>query len=52
MITCVAVVGKNNRPLFIQTFNTSQDPLKFHFIAHAALDIIDEKLKDSVYQRL
>jgi trafficking protein particle complex subunit 2 len=36
-------VGKQNNPLFIQTFN-QEDELKFHFVVHTSLDIVEEKL--------
>ncbi len=39
---CVAVVGKQNNPLYIQAFG--EDELKFHFIIHTSLDVVDEKM--------
>eukprot|EP01104_Vermistella_antarctica_P019145 TRINITY_DN7364_c0_g1_i1.p1 TRINITY_DN7364_c0_g1~~TRINITY_DN7364_c0_g1_i1.p1 ORF type:complete len:142 (-),score=34.53 TRINITY_DN7364_c0_g1_i1:27-452(-) len=50
MIACVAVVGRGNNPLYIRSFSSQTDELKFHYIVHTALDIIEDaktlKLKD------
>lgn len=43
-IVCVAVVGKANNPLFIKSFEPYVDPLKFHYIVHTSLDIVEEKV--------
>jgi hypothetical protein len=43
-VACCAIVGKENNPLYIQTWN-QDDELKFHFIVHTSLDIIEEKSK-------
>lgn len=37
-----AVVGKANNPLYAKSFG-SEDHLKFQFIVHTALDIVDER---------
>lgn len=55
-IACVAVVGKNvswcgncmnsyckNNPLFVKAFDLQADVLKFHYIVHTALDVIEDK---------
>lgn len=55
-IVCVAVVGKavshhtyhshndQNNPLYIESFESpQQNTLKFHYIVHTALDIVEEK---------
>ncbi|KAI5071177.1 hypothetical protein GOP47_0013428 [Adiantum capillus-veneris] len=44
MIVCVAVVGQQNNPLFIQSFTDGDDELKFHYIVHCSLDVIEEKV--------
>ncbi len=36
-------MGKQNNPIFIQTYN-QEDELKFHFVVHTSLDIVEEKL--------
>eukprot|EP01127_Copromyxa_protea_P010452 TRINITY_DN2544_c0_g1_i1.p2 TRINITY_DN2544_c0_g1~~TRINITY_DN2544_c0_g1_i1.p2 ORF type:complete len:138 (-),score=29.51 TRINITY_DN2544_c0_g1_i1:11-424(-) len=43
-IAALAVIGRQNNPLFLQTFS-SDVGLKFHFIVHASLDVIEEKVK-------
>eukprot|EP01097_Dermamoeba_algensis_P002775 TRINITY_DN209_c0_g1_i4.p1 TRINITY_DN209_c0_g1~~TRINITY_DN209_c0_g1_i4.p1 ORF type:complete len:129 (-),score=26.08 TRINITY_DN209_c0_g1_i4:414-800(-) len=49
MIVCVAVVGKGNNPLYLQNFNfTPTNELKFHYIVHTALDVIEEKVQKNI----
>ncbi|KAL0739668.1 hypothetical protein Bca4012_015878 [Brassica carinata] len=43
MIVCVAVVGHQNNPLYIQSFTEADDALKLHHIVHCSLDVIDER---------
>jgi len=54
-IVCVAVVGKSNNPLYIRSFeplptssdannNNKLDLLKFHYIVHTSLDVVEEKV--------
>jgi len=43
-IVCVAIIGKANNPLYIKSVVNHDDPLKFHYISHTALDIIEEKV--------
>ena len=45
---CVAVIGKQNNPLFIRTFETSSHQeadtaTELHYVVHAALDVIEER---------
>ncbi|PWZ39350.1 Trafficking protein particle complex subunit 2-like protein [Zea mays] len=44
MIFCVAVVGHQNNPLYLQSFTEADDALKLHHIVHCSLDVIDETL--------
>ncbi|KAL9642748.1 hypothetical protein ABK040_009825 [Willaertia magna] len=48
VICCVGIIGKKNNPLFLKVYKTvdEEEPLKFHYIAHTALDIIEEKLSN------
>jgi len=46
MIVCAAVIGPANNPLHLQTFVSDVDPLRFHFIVHCALDVVDERLSN------
>ncbi|EGF84339.1 hypothetical protein BATDEDRAFT_85297 [Batrachochytrium dendrobatidis JAM81] len=41
-ITGLAVIGKNNNPLYIRNF-TNQPSLKYHFLAHTSCDVLEEK---------
>eukprot|EP00051_Salpingoeca_urceolata_P027067 m.479907 g.479907 ORF g.479907 m.479907 type:complete len:133 (-) comp21629_c0_seq1:37-435(-) len=42
VIRCVAVVGKQNNPLYI---HSTDDPhLQFHYLVHSSLDVIEEKI--------
>ncbi|KAL0484818.1 trafficking protein particle complex subunit 2l [Acrasis kona] len=45
-VCCICVVGKSNNPLYLRVFQTLEEEpaLKFHYIAHTALDIIEEKV--------
>jgi len=43
-IVCVAVIGKANNPLYIKSFDLQVDSLKFHFIIHSSLDVVEEKI--------
>lgn len=47
MIVCVAVVGHNNHPLYLQSFISESNILKFHHIVHCSLDVIEEKVSNS-----
>ena len=46
IIACVAIIGRANNLLFIRSFNSQVDQLRFHFIVHSALDIIEDKLQE------
>ncbi|PWN27687.1 hypothetical protein BDZ90DRAFT_279466 [Jaminaea rosea] len=45
-IRCLAVISASNAPLYLRSFgqkDTQQADLRFHFIAHGALDIVEER---------
>eukprot|EP00162_Nutomonas_longa_P000081 comp10097_c0_seq1/m.11986 comp10097_c0_seq1/g.11986 ORF comp10097_c0_seq1/g.11986 comp10097_c0_seq1/m.11986 type:complete len:137 (-) comp10097_c0_seq1:15-425(-) len=42
MIACVAIVSKQNSPLYLRSFG-STDGFRFHYIIHTSLDMIEEK---------
>ncbi|KAK1320849.1 hypothetical protein QJS10_CPA03g02303 [Acorus calamus] len=46
MIVCVAVVGHQNNPLYLQSFTEEDDALKLHHIVHCSLDVIDERVNN------
>eukprot|EP00128_Syssomonas_multiformis_P002323 Colp12_sorted_trinity150504_noHs@18647 len=43
MFNCIAVIGKNNSPLYIRGTFAEKD-LKFHYIIHTSLDVVEEKM--------
>ena len=38
-VEAIAVIGKNNNPLYISCL----DNLKYHFVAHTAIDVMEER---------
>ena len=42
-VYCVAFVGKNNEPIFVSSNVEESEALQLQYIAHSALDVIDEK---------
>uniref|UniRef100_A0A7S4JNM3 Trafficking protein particle complex subunit 2-like protein n=1 Tax=Paramoeba aestuarina TaxID=180227 RepID=A0A7S4JNM3_9EUKA len=44
MILSVAVIGLENNPLYIRNFNTTADELKFHYLIHASLDLVEDRM--------
>ena len=46
-LNAVAFVSPQNHPILIRTFSQPrQDELKYHYIAHTSLDVIEERSKD------
>lgn len=49
-VACVAVVGKQNNPLYVRVLLRDQQHddgahrLRFHYVVHTALDAIDERV--------
>ncbi|TCD70397.1 hypothetical protein EIP91_003478 [Steccherinum ochraceum] len=44
-LNAVAFVSSQNHPILIRTFSQpKQDELKYHYIAHTSLDVIDERI--------
>uniref|UniRef100_A0A2K5QV73 Trafficking protein particle complex subunit 2-like protein n=1 Tax=Cebus imitator TaxID=2715852 RepID=A0A2K5QV73_CEBIM len=43
MAVCVAVIAKENYPLYIRSTLTENE-LKFHYMVHTSLDVVDEKI--------
>ncbi|XP_046570011.1 trafficking protein particle complex subunit 2-like protein isoform X2 [Haliotis rubra] len=43
MAVCVAVIAKENYPLFIKTMPTENE-LKFYYTVHTSLDVVEEKI--------
>jgi len=46
VIAAVAVIGRNNNPLYLKTHGSDGSQKQFfHFVVHASLDVIEEKVK-------
>ncbi|KAF8073157.1 SMC6 [Scenedesmus sp. PABB004] len=43
-IVAAAVVGSANNPLFLRLYAPSDDEAKFHYMVHASLDAVEEKV--------
>jgi hypothetical protein len=46
-VACVAVVGKQNNPLYVRVFREHEDKLKYHYVVHTSLDVVDERVASS-----
>ncbi|XP_011046663.1 PREDICTED: trafficking protein particle complex subunit 2-like protein isoform X2 [Populus euphratica] len=46
MIVCVAIFGRQNNPLYIQSFTEADDVLELHHIVHCSLDVVDERVNN------
>jgi len=46
MASCVAVIGKENSPLYIACVQPEQE-LGYHYSLHTSLDVIEEKLSST-----
>ena len=42
-IAALAVIGRENNPLYIQSFKDGVDVIKFHYLIHTSLDIVNER---------
>ncbi|KAI8099230.1 Sedlin, N-terminal conserved region-domain-containing protein [Halteromyces radiatus] len=49
-ISCIAIIGKQNNPLFIKNFSSTHPDLKYHYIAHTSIDIIEERVTNGPKQ--
>ncbi|RIA83791.1 Sedlin [Glomus cerebriforme] len=43
-IQSIAIIGKQNNPLYIKNFSVFHPDLKYHYIAHTSCDVIDERV--------
>lgn len=43
-INAVAFVSPQNHPILIRTFSKQEHPIKYHYIAHTSLDVIEERV--------
>eukprot|EP00090_Calanus_glacialis_P042765 TRINITY_DN7580_c0_g1_i1.p1 TRINITY_DN7580_c0_g1~~TRINITY_DN7580_c0_g1_i1.p1 ORF type:complete len:142 (-),score=62.28 TRINITY_DN7580_c0_g1_i1:70-495(-) len=46
MAACVAVIGKENSPLYVSCANPEQE-LSLHYSLHTSLDVVEEKLANT-----
>ncbi len=48
-VEAVAVIGRNSNPLAIKNFKSTStdDELKYHFIANTMLDVVEERVADT-----
>jgi hypothetical protein len=42
-LNAVAFISPQNYPILIRTFIKQEDPVKYHYIAHTSLDVIEER---------
>ncbi|KAI9199564.1 Sedlin [Polychytrium aggregatum] len=50
-INAIAVIGKQNNPIYIQSFQGSHSDIKYHFLSHTACDIIEERLTSAAFTK-
>ncbi|RUS18797.1 trafficking protein particle complex subunit 2-like protein [Endogone sp. FLAS-F59071] len=43
-VNCIAIIGKQNNPLYIKNFSATHPDLKYHYIAHTSIDVIEERV--------
>ncbi|KAG2216867.1 hypothetical protein INT45_007872 [Circinella minor] len=43
-INCIALIGKQNNPLYLKNFSNTHPDLKYHYIAHTSIDVIEERV--------
>uniref|UniRef100_A0A8D2G4H4 Trafficking protein particle complex 2 like n=1 Tax=Theropithecus gelada TaxID=9565 RepID=A0A8D2G4H4_THEGE len=43
MAVCIVVIAKENYPFYIRSTPTENE-LKFHYMVHTSLDVVDEKI--------
>ncbi|KAG4104693.1 Sedlin [Neocallimastix lanati (nom. inval.)] len=48
-VSCVAIIGKNNNPMFIKNYSNEVDELKFHYLANISCDLVEAKITQSKY---
>jgi len=46
MAVCIAVIGKDNSPLYIRCSSPDQE-LGFHYSLHTSLDVVEEKISQT-----
>jgi hypothetical protein len=44
MAVCIAIVGKENYPLFLKTIYRGDKELRIYYTVHTSLDVVEEKV--------
>jgi len=42
-VNAIALISQANHPIIVRPF-TDEDPLKYHYVAHTSLDVVEERL--------
>lgn len=45
-IECLAIIGRNNGPLYVKNFTDKKD-LELHYFVHLSLDALETKCKQA-----
>ena len=48
-IVCVAIIGRENFPLYLKSFSSQTEEIKFYYVVHSALDLLAEKSMFFIY---
>ncbi|KAK0230503.1 Sedlin [Armillaria fumosa] len=51
-INAVAYISANNHPVLVRSFVDNGNALKYHYIAHTALDVIEERVNEAKHPYL
>ncbi|KAJ2119458.1 hypothetical protein IW147_005856 [Coemansia sp. RSA 720] len=43
-IHCIAILGRHGNPIYLRNYDAHEDDVKYHYMAHTSLDIIDARL--------
>ena len=41
-VNAIALISQANHPIIVRPF-TDEDPLKYHYVAHTSLDVVEER---------
>lgn len=42
-LNAIAYISAQNHPILVRTFTGQPDELKYHYVAHTSLDVIEER---------
>ncbi|KAI8324396.1 trafficking protein particle complex subunit 2-like protein-like protein [Martensiomyces pterosporus] len=43
-IHCVAVISRRGNPIYLRNFDSVQEDVKYHYLAHTSCDVIEERV--------